>query len=257
MPEICCVCWDYGGSWARKAFYPDYKKRDLDKVDFVLRNEILRQIGILWLELPYFGIRQIRREGVEADDLIGFLAEELRDVMIVSNDKDMWQLVNESTSVFYPPKQILIHSGNFLQEVGMTPELFLFYKTIIGDHVDNISGLSRFGKITAKRLITTYGAWHNWFDAEWRIKPSILESLNKIQRKVLQGPEVLETLTRNYALMKLGYLIPESKDGIIGEFYSQKGSFNEAEVKEFFKQYGFVYWLSRFKQWTRPFTMLV
>jgi 5'-3' exonuclease len=266
-----CICWDYKGYTSKKAIYPEYKgdrkqKRE-DAGQHELYIEILKQINELYEILPAFGIKQLRKEGVEADDLIGLLVEEMlqrnrKDILVVSGDRDLFQLVDHGITIYFPNKDIYLTEENFEKEVEdegvkleIPPYLYIFYKTLKGDAGDNIKGLGGFGKKTATRLLKEYGAWTEWFE-QGKPKVEILLKLNKAQKAKLLSKDALDILIRNFNLMSAGYLDADKMGDVIMDYYGQKPVFEEDKIRTFFESKEFTSRLAQFRAWLHPFKML-
>lgn len=286
-PEEVCVCWDWGGSKIKEAIYPEYKARRrvvrekklqesdaiqessdqessdaINVIDKSLFIDIGKQIRELQGVLPYFGIKQVKAKGVEADDVIGLLCEELKGVLVVSSDKDLLQLVNDGALVYYTPKDVLVTKDNFQELFGVPPELFIYYKSIMGDSSDNIAGLKGFGHKTSVKLVLKYGGWKNWYTHQSKImnlpvlKEEVLGDLNKPQKEEISKEGILEILDRNYSLMKAGYLVQDAKDEVLKEFVEQTMIFNQGEIEKYFVDKSFNSYLTRFSGWILPFAMM-
>jgi len=134
------VCWDAGRS-GRKELDPDYKaKRSAAE-------------GV-WQDLPYMqrmvecvGLRVGRKEGFEADDVIGSLAHSLDGpVLIHSYDKDFYQLVTDRIQVFRPRRKVhgreipdkIVGVAEAIEEFGCHPSKIVIFKAFKGDSSDNI-----------------------------------------------------------------------------------------------------------------------
>jgi 5'-3' exonuclease len=254
-----CVCWDWEGSKIKEALYPEYKearrivREKKDPLDKSLFIDIGQQIKEVQGVLPYFGIKQVKVRGVEADDVIGLLCEELKDVLVVSSDKDLLQLVENGTLVYYTPRDVLVTKDNFKELFGVPPELFLYYKCILGDASDNIAGLMGFGPKTSAKLVLKYGKWDNWFTNN-ELKPEVFNDLNKSQREQISHAPVSAILDRNYSLMKAGFLVQDLKEDILNEFLEQTTTFDSEEIEKYFEHKQFS--LARFKGWIIPFAMM-
>lgn len=259
-PKQVCVCWDWHGSKKKEELYPQYKQNRKfkgEKEEWFIQD-VMTQISELQKILPNFGLKQVRKERIEADDIIGILCEAFENVILVSSDRDLFQLIDYTdTEIFYPPKNMLLTKSNFEEVVGIHPSLYLYYRTLVGDTSDGIPGLKGFGDVTAKKLLKTFGPWPDWFNNEGHLRIQIIQDLNKSQRAVISSFEAKQILTRNYQLMKVGYLIQDMKDELIGDFNSQKLKFDEDLIKSFFLENQFSSYLARFRGWIHPFRMLV
>lgn len=188
------VVWDgEGGSQRRKAIFKEYKagrtirvnRRDDDMAETPeqqlanLREQIQKAKDFLGL----LGVPQVRCDGVEADDVIAFLAqrEHPNGCVIVSTDQDMLQLIRKfewttdhcsesdeghgrdstgicvscrdelslrSVSVWSPVKEIFYDYDTFKDEMKILPENFRFCKALMGDDSDNIPGIRGYGLAT-------------------------------------------------------------------------------------------------------------
>jgi DNA polymerase I len=127
-----------------------------------MEDDLAVQIPKVLEILSAFGIKQITVDGYEADDIIGTITKEVDEdveMIIVSNDRDLWQLVNEDVTIMMPGK------GNIVEWVGpdevrarmdMEPMQIIDYKALRGDPSDNIPGVRGVGDKTATKLIKEY-----------------------------------------------------------------------------------------------------
>jgi len=258
QPKVVCVCWDLGGSKAKLEVYPQYKEERKHKHDFPdeFFNEVRSQIEELQNVLPYFGIKQMVRKGVEADDLIGLLCSDLKNVLVVSSDKGLFQVISLGASLYWTSKSILVKKENFKEVTGIDIDLFPYYLTLVGHKGGGIPGLGKFGPKTSKKLLENHGDWTNWFIKE-RVKVGVLEDLNKSQKEIILNPETKLILKRNYELTILGFLVKDLKDEILADLHTQKAIFNEDKIKEFLFKNQFVSYLARYRSFIHPFRKLV
>lgn len=145
------VVWDAeGGSSYRKAIYPNYKgDRGPTDTNYIEDRACLEQL------LHEMGVIQITKPGVECDDIIGYLAMEYykdEEVIIVSTDKDFYQLISARVRVWNPYKQEFVQYVNGkvpITESGKTiwlyPSQVPDYKALVGDKSDAIPGAVGFG----------------------------------------------------------------------------------------------------------------
>ena len=106
------------------------------------------------------GIKLIMIPGVEADDVIGTLAEQARqkklNAVISTGDKDMTQLVCENVSVVNTMSGELLDESGVLKKFGVGPELITDYLALIGDKSDNVPGVDKVGPKTAVKWLNEY-----------------------------------------------------------------------------------------------------
>jgi len=140
----------------RRRLYPDYKitrKPAPDDFHPQARRimEIVRKMGIPVLEL----------EGYEADDILATAAARLAspelDVVLVSRDKDLDQLIGPHCTLYDPMKDEMIDAAGIEREKGYRPDQAVEVQTLTGDSTDNIPGVPGVGPKTAGRLIARYG----------------------------------------------------------------------------------------------------
>jgi DNA polymerase I len=161
------VCWDGARDAERLQLYPDYKKRDEKPANYY---KVLAETRELVGRAPVF--INIYDPNREADDLIGTIAKYYDSprnaIIIVSSDKDMYQLISDNTVVIRPnePKgQQLYDKTVFMQKFGFSPKLFVDYYCMVGDSSDNIPGAKGIGKKTAAELVKKYGSLDNILQA--------------------------------------------------------------------------------------------
>jgi len=155
-PTHLAVVFDHSESTFRNQLYADYKAhrppppQDLVP-QFPLVREATRAFGVPSLELP----------GYEADDIIAAYACKVRDaggeVVIVSSDKDLMQLVGERVSMLDTMKNVRIGPPEVFEKFGVTPDKVIDVQALCGDSVDNVPGAPGIGIKTASALITEYG----------------------------------------------------------------------------------------------------
>lgn len=157
---------DAGDSF-RKEKFPEYKATR-EKLDDELQEVFDRSLLRVEELLKAFGIPLISVDGYEADDVIGTLAtmaeSEGRDVVIVSGDKDFYQLISERISLLNPGRrgpaaigEQIVTVENASERLGVAPEFVIDYLGLVGDASDNIPGVHGIGAKTAQALINTYG----------------------------------------------------------------------------------------------------
>lgn len=165
QPDNIFVIWDgEGGSWKRRSIYKDYKAgRKIcvnREYDFETPEEHLksmrRQIGLTKDLLKCLPVTSMTVSGVEADDVIAYLCQFMipkgEDKIIVSSDKDYYQLLDSHTTIYTPTKKKFYTSDDLQDEMKILPENFIFMKAITGDKSDNIPGIKGIGIKTIIKL---------------------------------------------------------------------------------------------------------
>jgi len=152
------VALDVSDSSARRtAIFPEYKA-NRDEIPEDLPPQIDRITEIVGL----FGIPTFFKEGYEADDVIATIVDQLQDddvdIMIVSRDKDLFQLLGRRVRLWDPGKDQVIDPKILEAERGFTPEQAVEIQVLSGDTVDNIPGIRGVGPKKAVQLIGKYGS---------------------------------------------------------------------------------------------------
>jgi DNA polymerase-1 len=144
-------------------------------------DALATQIPMVIEIMEAFKIKILQVNGYEADDIMGTLTEKHTgnglDIIIVSNDRDLWQLVDADVLVMSPQK------GNTMEWIGpqqvekkfgFKPKQMIDYKALRGDPSDNIPGVHGVGDKTAKKLIEEYGSVEEIYKNIALIKPDSL-----------------------------------------------------------------------------------
>ena len=156
-----------GGSTRRRKMYPEYKSQSRSKsinrtYDFKTKEEEerARQLQLLRLlqYLKHLPIQIVSIDHTEADDIIAYIAQEVfnkpeQKITIVSSDKDFLQLVDDRITVWSPTKKKLYTPAKVMEEYGIPPKNFLFFRMLDGDPSDNIPGVKGAGLKTMKKYL--------------------------------------------------------------------------------------------------------
>ncbi len=161
-PEGILVAFDRPEPTFRHEAEPTYKAQREAAPD-ILRQ----QMGLVREVLDAVGIQTIDQVGWEADDLIATAVDELvergKNVVIVTGDRDSYQLVNDANDVkvMYNKRGVsdyaLYDEAGIEDKTGVTPELYVQYAALRGDNSDNLPGVPGVGEKTAAKLINKYG----------------------------------------------------------------------------------------------------
>lgn len=156
-PERALIVFDAKGPNFRHRLYPAYKAHRL-----VMPEDLARQIPPLHEMISHFGFPLYSKPGVEADDIIGTLAKRHaalgEDVLILSSDKDLTQLLAPHIRIHDPLKNFELDDAYLLQKFGIPAAKMLDFLSLTGDSSDNIPGLPGVGPKTASAWLSTYGS---------------------------------------------------------------------------------------------------
>jgi len=214
-----------GGSNARRNLYPEYKaNRNSSRITnhniFSSKDEesesINNQISRLIQYLQCLPVTVISIDGLEADDIIGYLAnkfqihDETQKVTIMSADKDFLQLVSDKIHCYSPTKKKIYTPKDVLEEFGVSSNNFLNYKILMGDTSDNIPGITGLGP---KKLLKLFPELMS--NTKVELDEIISSSADKIDENklYLSVVERRHQLSINQQLMSLNgsFLSPENK----------------------------------------------
>ncbi len=140
----------------RKNIYAEYKaNREEPPEDLVPQFALIREL------VEAMGIPVLYNPGYEADDIIATLAQKAHaaghQVVVVSSDKDLMQLMQEGIALFDPMKDKDMSDADVIEKFGVPPNLVTQVQAMAGDTSDNIPGVPKVGVKTAAKLINTYG----------------------------------------------------------------------------------------------------
>ena len=150
------VAFDTGKKTFRNEIYSEYKANRPP-----CPPELLPQFPLVRELVKVLNITSLEKDGYEADDVIATYAKKAEndgfEVVIVSSDKDLMQLVDEKILMFDGMKNEFIDIEKVREKWGVEPTKVLDVLTLMGDASDNVPGVQGIGPKTAMELINTYG----------------------------------------------------------------------------------------------------
>ncbi|SIQ47135.1 DNA polymerase I [Acidiphilium rubrum] len=150
------VIFDAGRTTFRNAIDPRYKAQRPEPPE-----ELIPQFALVRDATRAFSVPAIELDGFEADDLIASYAAAMQaaggEVVIVSSDKDLMQLLGAGVSMLDPIKSIPIGPDEVMAKFGVTPAQMIDAQALMGDSVDNVPGVAGIGPKGAAQLIGEYG----------------------------------------------------------------------------------------------------
>jgi DNA polymerase I len=181
-PQGIVVCFDRGAPQFRLDRYAEYKAGraktpDLFKQQLPLIREVLESLRIPMVEL----------EGYEADDLLATLTKHAReegcDVIIVTGDRDILQLVRDGVSVIMTRRgisDVIRYDASTVQErYGVAPEKWIDFVALKGEASDNLPGVPGVGDKTAAQLINKYGDVEQVIAHADELTPKLRDAIKK------------------------------------------------------------------------------
>lgn len=234
-PKIMIAALDSKSKTFRHEMYAEYKAtRNKTPEDLFPQIDMIEEI------LKIMGIPSIRCEGFEADDVIATIAEKCSmqsiPCRILSGDKDLMQLVSETTEILKPSKDTnagsgweVINEDGVKTEWGVSPQKLLDLLSLMGDSADNIPGCPGIGIKTGLKLIQEYDDIDGIFAHSDEIKGSTGE-------KIRTGKESTE-LSRT--LIRLNKEAPLCTD--FEEIKNKTTTFDFINTARFFTEKGYPY----------------
>ncbi|NOL59025.1 DNA polymerase I [Corynebacterium ulcerans] len=160
-PSHVAVAFDIGRKTFRTDMFPEYKaQREATPPEFKGQVELIKEV------LEVLGITTLEKENYEADDVIATLATAAQplgfETLIVTGDRDSFQLVNETTTVLYPMRGVsVLHRFTpeaVEEKYGLTPAQYPDFAALRGDPSDNLPNIPGVGPKTATKWIVEYGS---------------------------------------------------------------------------------------------------
>ena len=176
QPELAAVVFDAKGKTFRDDLYPEYKANRPP-----MPTELRSQIEPIHAIVRALGFTVLVEGGVEADDVIGTLAEQARekglDVLVCTGDKDMAQLVDDRVRMVNNLDDPELDAEGVAAKFGVPPESIVDYLALVGDTVDNVPGVPKVGPKTASKWLGEYGTLENLVAHADEIKGKVGENL--------------------------------------------------------------------------------
>lgn len=152
--HIACV-FDAKGKTFRNDIYPEYKANRA-----AMPDDLRSQIAPIHEIIKLMGVPLLMIEGVEADDVIGTLANQATNaglsVLVSTGDKDMAQLVNDHVTLINTMNDTVLDGAGVVEKFGVRPDQIIDYLALVGDTSDNIPGVPKCGPKTAVKWLKEY-----------------------------------------------------------------------------------------------------
>jgi len=233
-PTHLCVAFDVSRESFRTKEYPEYKAtRGETPEEFIGQTELLVEA------LAAMRITSVSREDYEADDLIASLArlgenEGFR-VLVVSGDRDTFQLISDSTTILYPIKGVMnlarMDDAAVVEKYGVSSKQYQDLAALVGETSDNLPGIPGVGPKTAAKWLQQYGDLAGILNAASEITGKVGETLREKSDLAIRNRR-LNNLVRD---LKFDFSLPDLELGPV----------NEEEVKTVFAKLNFRTLLTR------------
>jgi DNA polymerase-1 len=200
QPDLGAVIWDMGLPERRTKLQPDYKQQRAE-----MPSEMIPQLDHIQKLVPLMGFHSLGLPGTEADDLIASYAvasvSKGIDVILATNDKDLFQLVDHAVKVYstnkadlaLPEDAFVLLGSDFVEKKwGIPPLQIGEVLCLIGDTSDNIPGVSGLGPKNASALLREFGSLDALLENTEKIKSErIREKINSGRAQIQQNREMV------------------------------------------------------------------
>ena len=213
-PEYVCIVFDSKEKTFRHELYSEYKAHRPPMPD-----DLSIQIPHIHNLVETYRIKKIAIPGYEADDIIATLVKigekKDKDVIIITGDKDLMQLVNDRTRVYDTMKDKLYDASEVEIKYGVRPEFIIDILSLAGDSSDNIPGAKGIGEKTAQNLVRKYGHIEDIFEKIDSVEPkSLKEKLLNSKADVLLSRRLVtlrDDIDLDISLEDLKYREPDKE----------------------------------------------
>ncbi len=198
-PTHILVIFDGEAHNPRTDLDPDYKANRPDYSELADEDNPFTQLPYIYAALDFMNIPRYETVDCEADDVIAAYCHRCdadTSVTVSSFDSDLFQLVGERVRIlrYRGENSVICDTGYVLQRLGLPPERYADYKSLVGDTSDNIRGVTGIGPKTAAALINEYGSLEG-----------LLAHADEIGRPRLRASIIAERdrILRNASLIRL------------------------------------------------------
>ena len=228
-PDYLVVAFDSPDKTFRHKIYPNYKaNRDAPP------EELSRQFPYFEPLVTAYGLSSIRRPGFEADDIIGTLAKKGQqkglDIVIVSGDKDMMQLISPHIYMLDTMKNKKFMDKEVVEKFGVQADKVVEVMGLMGDSSDHIPGVKGVGPKTAAELIRKFGSIE-----------SLYKRIDEVEKKNLK--EKLERDKENAFMSRELVSIDTEMDLEFNSDLMILGKIDSVKLKKMFEEFEFVSFL--------------
>ena len=244
-PDCIAVAFDVSHQTFRTECFEEYKANREQMPD-----TMKSQMGLIMEGLEAFNIPIYTKEGFEADDVIGTIADKASKLghktIILTGDQDAFQLVDREglVSVLIPSKGELINYdwARVYNKLGVYPDQVVDYKALRGDTSDNIPGVKGIGEKTAVKLLDRFQTLDN-----------VLSHIDEVDGKSLK-----EKLQNGVEMAKMSYFLATIKRDVPIEFDFEKTNLEMPDIEKvsaFLKHVQFFSFLKNLPEILRPFSV--
>ena len=188
------IAWDMGSKSVRNDWFEGYKANRLAPPE-----EMAPQFDMVKQVMHDLGFHQEGVIGYEADDVIGTVSKEIDDLIIVSGDRDLLQLINDHNQLWLTKKGYTeYHHYNletFINQYGITPSQFIDVKALMGDSSDGYTGVTGIGEKTALKLIQSHGSIDMLLNNLSTLTPKMQDKINTDMESLKMSLKLAKIIT--------------------------------------------------------------
>ena len=198
-PTHVAVAFDISRYSFRTRIYPEYKATRGETP-----SEFIGQVPLLQEALAAMGVVTLTKEDYEADDILATLAHQAGekgfDVLVVSGDRDTFQLVNDRVTVLYPSARGVAELKRYTpsaveERYGVPPHKYPDVAALVGETSDNLVGVDKVGEKTAVKWITQFGSLDSVLEHADEISGVVGQNLRDQRDRAIRNRELNRLLT--------------------------------------------------------------
>ena len=239
--SVITVIFDAKGKTFRDEIYTAYKANRA-----AMPDDLRPQVAPIHQIVEAMGLPLLVVDGVEADDVIGTLAEQATQksipVVISTGDKDMAQLVNEHVSLVNTMTELSMDPQGVVDKFGIPAKYIIDYLALMGDKVDNIPGVPGVGEKTALGLIQTLGSIEDIYNKLDQVADVPVRGAKKLAEK-LAAHEAEARLSYTLATIKLDVELEVTAEALYNNELSSPP--NTERLNELFNEFEFKSWAAQ------------
>jgi len=255
-PDYLVATFDLAQPTFRHKAYTEYKAKRVKAPE-----NFYEQIGIIKEILKIWGIPILEKEGFEADDLIGTIAQKFQkkdlEIIILTGDLDALQLINDNIHVYTLRKglqdRVIYDMEEIKKKYDLLPAQLIDFKALKGDSSDNVPGVPGVGEKTALKLIQKFNSLDNLYFALENQSPEIKNLNIRLKERLIENKDQAYFSRHLVTIEK----------GVDLNFQLEEGIFRqppEEQLTPFFQKLGFQSLIKRIfnepQKTVNPSTML-
>ncbi|WP_343183422.1 5'-3' exonuclease [Buchnera aphidicola] len=224
-PKKIIIVFDHKKKTFRNKIYKKYKSNRPN-----IPLDLKKQIKNVKKIIKYIGIPILKIPGFEADDIIGTLSKKyfkyIKKILILTNDKDMTQLINKNVKILDNNSKI-IGKKEVIKKYGVKPKLIKYFLAIVGDRSDNIPGIPGIGIKTTQKILKKFKSLKD-----------IYKNLKKLKSLNIRNSVKLKNIfKKNKKIAFLSYSLTKIKTNIKNKKLNKKFKLKKPKYKKIFKYF--------------------